>query len=97
MHARLVSFAAEPEIRSTAQKLAEEGASVYKAQKGFRSVIFLADDAANEYGAFSVWDSKEDADVAAAALGARVQKEIGDKLKGAPSVRLFEVLHEAKV
>ena len=96
MYARLLLFNLGPGMQSTVEKAVEGSASVYKPLKGFKSATFLSDDAVGEYGAFSLWESKEDADAAAVTLKARVQEAVGSIIKEPLTFRLFEVLHEAK-
>jgi len=68
MYLRLVRFRLGPGARSTAEKLADEFVPAIKAQNGCSECVFIADDDAGEYGIVVHWDSKEDADAAAAAM-----------------------------
>ncbi len=67
--------------------------AVYKPLKGLKSTTFIADDDAGEYGAFSLWESKEDADADDEVLKARVEDAVGHILKAPLTYRLFEVLY----
>jgi heme-degrading monooxygenase HmoA len=60
MYAHLVIFTLGPGMRSTAEKLADQLAPVYRTVKGFKSITFLGDDKAGEDGSLSLWESKED-------------------------------------
>ena len=91
MYARLVLFTLGPGTRSTAEKLADQFAPALRAQKGFKTVTFIGDDAVGEYGGLSLWESKEDAEAAAAALDSRLEQALTDIVKGPPTRRLFEV------
>ncbi|MFQ5912566.1 MAG: antibiotic biosynthesis monooxygenase family protein [Nitrospinota bacterium] len=91
MYARLAIIPVESGMRSRMQKLDDQVATLYKAQKGFKSVTFLEDDAVDEHGSFSLWETKEDAE-AAGAIGVSVLREnASDILKGPPTIRWFEV------
>ncbi|MFQ5913092.1 MAG: antibiotic biosynthesis monooxygenase family protein [Nitrospinota bacterium] len=91
MYARLTTFIVGPGMRSRMEKVADELAPIFKAQKGFKSITFVADDAVGEYGGFSLWETKEDAEAAAAAINPKVQEAVDGIVKGQPSIRLFEV------
>ncbi len=92
MYARLVLFTLGPGTRSTAEKLDDQFAALLRARKGFKSVTFLADDTVGEYGAFVLWESKEDAEAAFEALNPQLEKALTGIVKGPPTTRLFEVV-----
>jgi heme-degrading monooxygenase HmoA len=56
------------------EKLADQLAVRFKSLKGFKSVVFLMDEAAGDYGSFSLWETREDAEAASAAISPRVAK-----------------------
>ncbi len=91
MYARLTLFTLGPGMRSTAEKLQVEILPVFKAQKGFKGITFLGDDATGEYGGFSLWESKEDAEATLAAINPKTRESLRGVVKGEPSTRLFEV------
>jgi len=69
MYARLVIFKLGSGERSTIQALLEEFAPLYRAQTGFKELYVLGDEVSGEYGSFSVWESKDDAEGANAVIG----------------------------
>ena len=91
MYARLVMFTLGPGTRPAGEKLAEQFAPALKAMKGFKSVTFFLDDTVGEYGALSLWESKEDAEAAMAALDPQLQQALTDIVQGSPTLGLFEV------
>jgi heme-degrading monooxygenase HmoA len=92
MYARLVIFEVGAGKHSTIEALVDEFDALYRAQKGFRQVLILGDEASGEYGSFSVWESKEDAEAANAVIAPRLQQALSGLLQG-PSERWgFEVL-----
>jgi heme-degrading monooxygenase HmoA len=95
MYARLVLFTLGPGTRSTGEKLADQFAPALRAQKGFKSVTFFLDDIVGEYGALSLWESKEDADAASAALDPQLQQALTGIVQGPPTLQFFEV-YESK-
>ena len=65
-----------------------------KQQQGFKSVVWLYDESAGEYGALSVWDTREDADAAGAALAPKLQElwaREGVRPQGAFAPRVYTV------
>ncbi len=96
MYARLVLFTLGPGMRSTAEKVVNEMSPRVKAQKGFKNVNFLGDDEAGEYGAFVLWETKEDAEAGKEALFPVLQNALSGIAKGPPTLKLFEV-YEPKV
>ncbi len=91
MYARLVLFTLGPGMRSAAEKIADEMNLKVKARKGFKSVNFLGDDEAGEYGAFVLWETKEDAKASLEALFPILQSKLAGIAKSPPTVKLFEV------
>ncbi len=92
MYARMVRFTVEPGMRSMAETLIEGANTLYNALKGFKHVTYFGDVAAGEYGAFSLWESKEDAEDAAIALNPKLEEALNGVSKGPPTFQLFEVI-----
>ena len=92
MYARLVIFEVGPEKRSTIEGLVDEFDDLYRAQKGFRHVFIIGDEASGEYCSFSVWESKEDAEAANVVIAPWLQQALTSLLQGPPERWGFEVL-----
>jgi hypothetical protein len=92
MYARLVIFKVGSGKHSTIEGLVDEFDDLYRTQKGFRHVFIIGDETSGEYGSFSVWESKEDAEAANAVIGPRLQQALTDLLQGPPDRWFFEVL-----
>ncbi len=92
MYARLVLFTLGSGMRSTAQEIAKEMFPKVSARKGLKSVNFLGDDEAGEYGAFMLWETKEDAEAAKEALFPVLQGLVSGIAKSPPTLKLFEVI-----
>jgi heme-degrading monooxygenase HmoA len=92
MYSRLVIFRFGPGKRSTIEELVDEFDPLYRAQKGFRHLFVIGDDATGEYGSFSVWETKEDAEAANAVIAPRLQQALTGLLEGPPDRWFFEVL-----
>ena len=91
MYAGLLMFTLGPGTGSTAGKLADQFVPTLRAQKGFKTVTFIGDDTVGEYGALTLWESKEDAEAAAAALGPQLQQALTGTVQGPLTWRLFGV------
>ncbi len=76
MYVRLVQFILGPGARSTAEKLADEFVPAIRAQHGCNTCKFISDDENGDYGIVVLWDSKEDANAAAAAISPRLTLEL---------------------
>ncbi len=92
MYARLTLFTLGPGMRSTAEKIVGEMNPKVKARKGFKSINYLGDDEAGEYGAFILWETKEDAAASKEALFPILQSKLTGIAKGPPTLKLFEVI-----
>ena len=90
MYARLNIMNMRPGQREFAEGVADKVAPAMRELKGFRSVTFIGDFENGEIGGLSVWETKEDAEAAGEAM-AWLQELVGDKLKGPPDVKVFEV------
>ena len=91
MYARLTLFTLGPGQREFAEGLADKLAPLFVTLKGFKSTTFMSDFDAGEYGALSVWETKEDADAAGEVLAPRLKEAVGDRLKGPPTIKVMEV------
>ena len=60
-------------------------------KKGFKRVTFFGDETVGEYGSLSLWESKEDAEAAAAVIGPKLQQAVSGIAKEPPTRRFFEV------
>ncbi len=91
MIARLLLMDLGAGARSAGEKVADKFAAIYKTMKGFKDATFFVDYETGECGTLTLWESKEDAEAAAAILRPKLQEAAGSMLKGPPTVRTFEV------
>jgi quinol monooxygenase YgiN len=94
MYVRLNMFSVGSGQRAEFERLADQFAPIFRAQKGFKSVTFFeADAATGEYGSFSIWDTREDAEAADAALMPQLRQAVsglGVQMQGTPIRRIGE-------
>ena len=95
MYARINLLHFKPGTLDKGHERARVASAAYKALKGFKSMVFIGDDEANEFGSFSLWETKEDAEAASEGLRPRMMEEVGDLFTAPPTTRVFEV-HEVE-
>ena len=87
MYARLSVITTGPDMRPQLQQLADHLAEDLRTAPGFRGVTFLMGERPGEFGSFSLWDSKEEAEAA----GAVIRPHIAQSFTGLVFPWLFEV------
>ncbi len=91
MIARLALLNLGPGAGDIAEDLADKIALLYPSKNGFKSVTFIGDYEFGEYGSFSLWETKEDAEAASEELMPRLSELVGDKLQGPPIIKTFDI------
>jgi heme-degrading monooxygenase HmoA len=91
MYARLFTFKASPDRRPEVEALADQVFKFMKSQQGFISIHFIITEDENEFGSFSLWESRDDA----IAVGEAVRSEVGGIIQNlvseAPKILVYEV------
>ena len=80
-----------PGNRPAAEQIADQGAPAVAGQPGFESVMFYLDEERSEYGAISVWASREAAEQADAALTPQFAQAFGDLMQGSIETHIYEI------
>ena len=62
MYALLVIFEYNPEAYEGILRILEQGPEALKVKKGFKSGIYFSDKEKHEFGAMTIWETKEDCD-----------------------------------
>ncbi|HEV8638758.1 MAG TPA: antibiotic biosynthesis monooxygenase [Chloroflexota bacterium] len=98
MYARLALIQLGPGKRTEVDQIMPMLAERLRGLKGFRSVMFFADDKAGEYGSLSLWESEADAEAASKAMRPLVMKAVEGvtSVEGEPRVRHFEVVEPGR-
>ena len=91
MYAALSMVTLGPGMRSTAEKVCDQFAPVFRGLKGFKSMTFMLDDTVGDLAALILWETKEDAKAASAAVGSRSEQAVSGIAKGPITRRVFEV------
>ena len=95
MYVRLVRFTFGPGKQAAAQSLADDLVPAISAQPGCHGVTFFGDDADGEYGLFVLWESRENADDAAAVIRPQLNEGLAGNAQAPPEARLFKVIEPA--
>ena len=94
MYVRLNMFSVGSGQRAEFERLTDRFAPLCRAQQGFKRVTFVeADAAAGEYGSCSLWETREAAEAADAALLPPWQQAVsgaGLQMRGTPIRRIGE-------
>jgi len=91
MYVRFLTFKANPSRRLELEALGDQVFKFVKPLKGFISVHFIISENANEYGSFSLWESRADA----IAAGQSIRSKIGGTLQllasGPAKTEIYEI------
>lgn len=91
MYARYYTFKSHPGSRSEVEALADQVFVFMKSLKGFVSAHFLVSEDGNEYGSFSLWESRQDAESAGESIRPKTVEVLGKLAAEPPTQRIFEV------
>jgi uncharacterized lipoprotein YehR (DUF1307 family) len=91
MYARITTFSMGPGTRQHAERMADSLGKTYKNIPGLKSVTFIGDWDACEYGTFQVWESKEAADAALPGIRKQMEELAAGKIVGTPQRRTYEI------
>jgi heme-degrading monooxygenase HmoA len=91
MYARLVMFKLGTGQDAFAEGMAAQFLKAMQDLAGFKQAIFIGDRSIGEYGVLSLWESKEAAEAAGAALAPGLQQALQGQVQSPPSIRVLEV------
>lgn len=96
MYARLALIQLGPGKRAQVDTIMPSLSARLSGLKGFKSVTWLADDQAGEYGSLSMWESEADAEAASKEMRPEVMKAVETitSAEGESRVRHFEVVEQ---
>jgi heme-degrading monooxygenase HmoA len=80
-----------PGMRALAEGIADQGESTFRQMPGNISVTFFLNEETNVYGAVSIWESREAAEQADAALTPPFEQAFGDALQGNITTNIYEI------
>ncbi len=91
MYAQLLMLKLGGGMRSIGEKLADQSFLAIKTLKGFKGITFFGDVESGEYASLSIWESKEDAEAAAAVTGPKTEQAVKGIAKAPPTRQIYEV------
>ncbi len=80
-----------PGSRPMAEKVADQGGQGFVQFPGFQEAIFFLDEERNEYGAISIWESREAAERSEQAMTPQFAQALGDTRQGEIETRFYEI------
>jgi hypothetical protein len=84
-------FTIGPNNRYIAEMVCDKYHEIVSSVKGFQRITYLFDDVCGEYGALSIWASKEASESAYHFMYPQIREAFGDAVKGSPDIRMLEV------
>ena len=91
MFARMMFVRLRPGSRYQGEKLAARWQAGVATLPGFVSVSFFGDEERGEYGYFSLWETREDAERVPRDLGEPVSAALAELAVAKPEVRIYGV------
>ena len=95
MYARKLTFKTRSGVRSEVEALADQAFAFMKPLQGFISVHFLISEDENEYGSFSLWESREEAESGGEAIRSKTREALENLAIEPPTLQVFEVYKPA--
>ncbi len=91
MYARNFTFKSTAENRKMIEKMADDIYGYTKSLPGFVSATYTVSEDDSEYGSFTLWQSKEDAEAAGAAIREKVMPRLEGIVTAPPVISVMEV------
>jgi len=91
MYARFLKFNTDPSRRSEVEAVADRAFAIAKQQQGFISIHFVISSDESEYGSFSLWESKDDAETGGSAIRSEVAETLQGIATAPPTIDVYEV------
>ena len=93
--ARMVRIHSTPDQRSAIEKLADNAYAISKDHPGFVSATYMINDAETEYASLTLWDSRENAEAAGAAIREKHGEVMMQVSASPPDIEVFEIYQAA--
>ncbi len=96
MYARLTTFTFRIGTRTQAEELASRFVQLLSEQPGYRHSTFYFVEGQDQFGSFSVWDTREHAVAVTPNVRAAAQITFGEVLEGTWATKIVEVFHDSQ-
>lgn len=97
MYARLTTFPLRPGTRAAVEEGIDDWVRLLAGQPGHRRSTFYFTETADQFGSFSVWDSREQAEAVTGNLGAATFQSMASVIQGPPTTLIVEIVHDADI
>ena len=94
MYARLTTFPLRPGSRVAVEEGIEQWVRLLATQPGHRRSAFYFTEGEDQFGSFSVWDSREAAEAVTRALGVATLQSMASVMQGPPTTQIVEIVHD---
>jgi len=91
MYARFLKFNTDPSRRSEVEAVADRAFEIAKQQQGFISIHFVISSDESEYGSFSLWESKDDAETGGGAIRSQIGATLPELATAPPTIDIYEI------
>ena len=91
MYARYFTFKGNPDVGSDVEALADQAYGIMKSLQGFVSAHILISEDENEYGSFSLWESRQDAESGGETVRSKTSEVIQKLAAEPPTVRIYKI------
>jgi heme-degrading monooxygenase HmoA len=91
MYAVLTTFFLNPGMSSVMFERGDQIAELFRSAKGLERIAFFGNDKTGEYGGFSIWESKEEAEEFTNYARPRLREMLKDVIKGPATTKVFFV------
>jgi heme-degrading monooxygenase HmoA len=95
MYARYFTFKSKPENRKVIEAMADDIFAYTKNLQGFVSATYVVSEDETEYGSFTVWESKEEAEAAGDSIRERTASTLEEIVNGPPELAVMQVYEPA--
>ncbi|OEY67502.1 antibiotic biosynthesis monooxygenase family protein [Marinobacter sp. X15-166B] len=91
MYARHFTFKSTADNRPSVEKIADDIYGYTKSLQGFVSATYTVSEDETEYGSFTVWQTRKDAEAAAESIREKVMPQLEAIVTAPPEVSMLEV------
>ena len=93
--ARMVRIHSTPDQRGAIETLADNAYAISKGHPGFISATYMINEAETEYASLTVWESREKAEAAGAAIREKHGEVMMQVSTAPPDIEVFEIYQAA--
>ncbi len=96
MYVRFLKFNTNPRRRSEVEAVSDRAFAIARQQQGFISIHFVISSDESEYGSFSLWEQKDDAETGGGAIRSQLEATLQDLATAPPTIDVYEIYKPGK-